>query len=60
MVVRWRYAYLSMEQSRNILCNERVVHVHYVAIDDLVITTPLKKKKKKKNNRYSRPLVMLW
>ena len=23
------------------LCNERVVHVHYVAIDDLVITTPL-------------------
>ena len=25
------------------LCNERVFHVHYVAIDDLVITTPLKK-----------------
>ena len=25
------------------LCNERVVHVYYVAIDDLVITTPLKK-----------------
>ena len=25
------------------LRNERVVHVHYVAIDDLVITTPLKK-----------------
>ena len=24
------------------LCNECVVHVHYVAIDDLVITTPLK------------------
>ena len=24
------------------LCNERLVHVHYVAIDDLVITTPLK------------------
>ena len=23
------------------LCNEREVHVHYVAIDDLVITTPL-------------------
>ena len=23
-------------------CNEREVHVHYVAIDDLVITTPLK------------------
>ena len=21
------------------LCNERLVHVHYVAIDDLVITT---------------------
>ena len=26
------------------LCKEREVHVHYVAIDDLVITTPLKKK----------------
>ena len=51
MVVRWRYADLSMESLR--MCNERVVHVHYVAIDDLVITTPLK-------NRYSRPLVMLW
>ena len=25
------------------LCNEREVHVHYVAFDDLVITTPLKK-----------------
>ena len=24
------------------MCSERVVHVHYVAIDDLVITTPLK------------------
>ena len=24
------------------LCSERLVHVHYVAIDDLVITTPLK------------------
>ena len=24
------------------LRNERLVHVHYVAIDDLVITTPLK------------------
>ena len=35
------------------LCPERVVHVRYVSIDDLVITTPLKK-------RYSRPLVMLW
>ena len=34
------------------LCSKRVVHVHYVAIDDLVITTPLKK-------RYNRPLVML-
>ena len=31
------------------LCYERVVHVHYISIDDLVITTPLKKK------RYSRP-----
>ena len=35
------------------LCGERVVPVHYVAIDDLVITTPLKK-------RYNRNLVMLW
>ena len=25
------------------LCNERVVHIHFVAIDDLVITTALKK-----------------
>ena len=24
------------------LCSKRVVRVHYVAIDDLVITTPLK------------------
>ena len=31
------------------LCNERVGPVHYVAIDDLVITTPLRK-------RYNRPL----
>ena len=31
------------------LCSERVGPVHYVAIDDLVITTPLKK-------RYNRPL----
>ena len=30
---------------KNNLCNERLVHVHYVAIDDLVITTPLEKKK---------------
>ena len=36
------------------LCSERVVPVHYVAIDDLLITTPLKKK------RHIRPLVMLW
>ena len=35
------------------MCKERVVHVHYVAIDDLEITTPLKK-------QYIRPLVMLW
>ena len=35
------------------LCSERVVHIHSVAIDDLVITTPLKK-------QYNRPLVMLW
>ena len=26
------------------LCSERLVRVHYVAIDDLVITTPLKKR----------------
>ena len=26
---------------KTFLCNERVVHVHYVAIGDLVITTPL-------------------
>ena len=25
------------------MCNKREVYVHYVAIDDLVITTPLKK-----------------
>ena len=31
------------------LCSERVGPVHYVAVDDLVITTPLKK-------RYNRPL----
>ena len=31
------------------LCFERVFHVHYISIDDIVITTPLKK-------RYSRPL----
>ena len=36
MVVSWRYADLSME------CSKRVCHVHYVAIDDFVITTPLK------------------
>ena len=35
------------------LCIKRVVHVGYVSIDDLVITTPLKQ-------RYIRPLVMLW
>ena len=35
------------------LCNKRNVNVHYVAIDDLLITTPLKK-------RYNHPLVMLW
>ena len=34
-----RFIYGAVEK---ILCNERVVHVHYVAIDDLVITTPLK------------------
>ena len=33
------------------LCNECLVHVHYMAIDDLVITTPLKK-------RCSRPLAL--
>ena len=35
-----RFIYGAVEK---ILCNERVVHVHYVAIYDLVvITTPLK------------------
>ena len=29
------------------MCSESEVYVHYVAINDLVITTPLKKKKKK-------------
>ena len=43
MVVRWRYADLSMESEEKCLCSERLVRVHYVAIDDLVITTPLKK-----------------
>ena len=45
-----RFIYAVIEK---IVCNERMVHVHYVAIDDLEITTPLK-------IRYSRPLVMLW
>ena len=35
------------------LCFEREVDVHYVSIDDLVITTQMK-------TRYSSPLVMLW
>ena len=48
MVVSWRYADLSMESG----WSKRIVRVHYVAIDDLVITTPLKK-------RYNRPLEML-
>ena len=52
MDVSWRYADLSMEWSRPFCVTKRVVHVHYVAIDDLVITTPLKK-------QYNRPLVML-
>ena len=67
MVVSWRYADLSHGVIKTFLCSKRVVHVHYVAIDDLVITshvhyvaiddlvitTPLKK-------RCNRPLVMLW
>ena len=53
MVVSWRYADLSHGVIKTFLCSKRVVHVHYVAIDDLVITAPLKK-------RYNRPLVMLW
>ena len=56
MVVSWRYADLSMESGwsgQEMLCSKRIVRVHYVAIDDLVITTPLKK-------RYNRPLEMLW
>ena len=43
MVVSWRYANLSDGAVEKILCSDRVGHVHYVAIDDLVITTPLKK-----------------
>ena len=44
MVVSWRYADLSTYGViKTFLCKERVAHVHYVAIDDLVITTPLKK-----------------
>ena len=53
MVVSWRYVDLSHGVINTFLCSKRVVHVHYVAIDDLVITTPLKK-------RYNRPLVMHW
>ena len=49
MVVSWRYADLSMEWSRPFCVTKRVGHVHYVAIDDLVITTLLQK-------RYNRPL----
>ena len=53
MVVSWRYADFIYGAVEKILCSERVGHVRYVAIDDLVITTSLKK-------RYGRPLVMLW
>ena len=53
MVVSWRYADFIYGVIKTFLCSKRVVHVHYVAIDDLVITTPLKK-------RYNRLLVMLW
>ena len=35
------------------LCYKRVIHIHYITIDDLGITIPLKK-------QFSRPLVMLW
>ena len=34
-----RFIYGAVEK---ILCSERLVRVHYVANDDLVITTPLK------------------
>ena len=53
MVVRWRYVEFYLWSNQEILCFERVVHVHYLSIDDLGITTPLKKKKQnktKKNN----------
>ena len=53
MVVSWRYANFIYGAVEKILCSDRVGHVHYVAIDDLVTTTPLKK-------RYIRPLVTLW
>ena len=55
MVVSWRYADLSMEWSRDVcVANASSAYTRsYVAIDDLVITTPLKKP-------YNRPLEMLW
>ena len=34
--------YLIYGVIKQYLCNEREPHVHYVSIDDLVITTPLK------------------
>ena len=43
MVVRWRCADLSMESWRNVCVANASSPVHYVAIDDLLITTPLKK-----------------
>ena len=42
MVVRRRYANFIYGVIKEYLCNERVVHVHYISIDDLVITTPMK------------------
>ena len=41
------------------LCIERVVHVRYVSIDDLVITTPLKNKKNKKQKQKN-DIAALW
>ena len=54
MVVRWRYADLSMESSKNFyVLNVKATYATCLSMTLIVITTPLKK-------RYSDPLVMLW
>ena len=58
MVVSWRSADFIYGVIKTCLCSERVVYVHYVAIDDLVSTTPLKKKKKKKKK--NNDITALW